>query len=144
MLLIANVEPIDAKLMQANTSKIMATNDKVTADDEIKSPAITAEAAVKAIKAGRKNDVDIAAQIISDYADQGDGESWSPEEEKRLIRRVDWRLIPTVCVHRFQWLCRELHGIDSSMLFSSSFARLYLASTRLLSPRLPSITLKVI
>ena len=75
----------------------MATNDKVTASDETNNHVITAEAAVKAIKAGRKNDVDIAAQIISDYADQGDGESWSLEEEKKLIRRVDWRLIPTVC-----------------------------------------------
>lgn len=120
----------------------MATNDKVTISDDTKNHAITAEAAVKAIKAGRKNDVDIAAQIISDYADQGDGESWSLEEEKRLIRRVDWRLIPTVCVPHFQWPCCEV--INSSMLSSSSSARLYLASTRLLSPLLPSITLKVI
>jgi hypothetical protein len=53
-----------------------------------------AEAAVKAVKAGDK-DVDIAAQIIADYADEmRDG--WSADEEKKLMRRVDWRLIPVV------------------------------------------------
>jgi len=82
--------------MHASTSRAMATNDKATGIEKAKNHTITAEAAVKAIKAGRKNDVDIAAQIISDYADQADGESWSLEEEKKLIRRVDWRLIPTV------------------------------------------------
>lgn len=70
--------------------------DQVTISDEPKGPSITAEAAVKAIKAGRNKDVDIAAQIISDYANQMDGESWSVEEERKLIRRIDWRLIPTV------------------------------------------------
>lgn len=70
--------------------------DQVTISDEPKGGTVTAEAAVKAIKAGRNKDVDIAAQIISDYADQMDGESWSIEEERKLIRRIDWRLIPTV------------------------------------------------
>lgn len=72
------------------------TVDQVSPSDEPKGTGITAEAAVKAIKAGRKKDVDIAAQIVSDYAGQMDGETWSVEEEKRLIRRIDWRLIPTV------------------------------------------------
>lgn len=69
--------------------------DQVTISDEAKG-GVTADAAVKAIKAGRNKDVDIAAQIVSDYADQMDGESWSTEEERKLIRRIDWRLIPTV------------------------------------------------
>lgn len=69
--------------------------DQVTISDEAKG-GITADAAVKAIKAGRNKDVDIAAQIVSDYADQMDGDSWSAEEERKLIRRIDWRLIPTV------------------------------------------------
>lgn len=70
--------------------------DQVTVSDEPKGGEVAADAAVKAIKAGRNKDVDIAAQIISDYADQMDGESWSVEEEKKLMRRIDWRLIPTV------------------------------------------------
>lgn len=72
------------------------TVDQVAPSDEHKGTGSTAEAAVKAIKAGRNKDVDIAAQIVSDYADQMDGETWSAEEERRLIRRIDWKLIPTV------------------------------------------------
>ncbi|KAJ5272921.1 hypothetical protein N7478_008046 [Penicillium angulare] len=92
----------------------MATNDEVTASEETKNHAITAEAAVKAIKAGQKNDVDIAAQIIADYADQGDGESWSLEEEKKLIRRVDWRLIPTL------FICATLSGLDKTAISAAA------------------------
>lgn len=56
---------------------------------------ITVEAAVKAVKAGNAKDVDIAAQIIADYAEEMvDG--WSEEEEKKLIRKVDWWLVPIV------------------------------------------------
>lgn len=68
----------------------------VEVSDEAKKPAVTPDAAVQAVKAGRNKDVDIAAQIVSDYADQIDGDTWSVEEEKKLIRRIDWRLIPTV------------------------------------------------
>ncbi|KAJ5087253.1 hypothetical protein N7456_010869 [Penicillium angulare] len=100
--------------MQGSTSKAMATNDEVTATEEAKNHAITAEAALKAIKAGRKKDVDIAAQIISDYADQGDGESWSLEEEKKLIRRVDWRLIPTL------FICATLSGLDKTAISAAA------------------------
>lgn len=81
--------------MQGRTTEVMGP-DEVISSEEAKDYAITAEAAVKAIKAGRKKDVDIAAQIVSDYADQMDGQSWSLEEERKLIRRIDWRLIPTV------------------------------------------------
>lgn len=62
---------------------------------------LTAEAAVKAVKAGHAKDVDIAAQIIAEYG--GDGAvTWTAEEEKRLIRRVDWRLVPIVSRHTRQ------------------------------------------
>lgn len=71
-------------------------SDEMTIAEEAKGHTTSADAAVKAIQAGRKKDVDIAAQIISDYADQNDGDTWSVEEEKKLIRRIDWRLIPTV------------------------------------------------
>jgi MFS transporter, ACS family, allantoate permease len=63
-----------------------------TADEEI----FKTEAAVKAVKAGNADDVDIAAQVIANYADEmGDG-TWTKEEEKRLMRKVDWWLIPIV------------------------------------------------
>ncbi|KAJ5153150.1 uncharacterized protein N7482_009628 [Penicillium canariense] len=88
--------------------------DQVTINDEPKGGRVTAEAAVKAIKAGRNKHVDIAAQIISDYADQMDGESWSVEEEKRLIRRIDWRLIPTLFV------CATLSGLDKTAISAAA------------------------
>jgi MFS transporter, ACS family, allantoate permease len=75
----------------------MMAKDKISVDQapaEAIAPAITANAAVKAIKAGRAKDVDIAAQIVAEYSDEN--QSWSAEEEKRLMRRVDWRLIPIV------------------------------------------------
>lgn len=55
----------------------------------------TAAAAVKAIKAGKTQDIDIAAQIIAQYSDEGD-QTWTEEEEKRLVRKVDWMLVPIV------------------------------------------------
>ena len=58
---------------------------------------LTVEAAVKAVKAGHAKDVDIAAQIIADYADEIGEDGWSKEEEKKLMRKVDWWLIPIVC-----------------------------------------------
>lgn len=57
---------------------------------------LIAEAAVKAVKAGRAKDVDIAAQIIAEHGQEMEGESWSVAEEKKLIRKVDWMLIPIV------------------------------------------------
>jgi MFS transporter, ACS family, allantoate permease len=58
-------------------------------------PALTAEAAIKAVKAGNAKEIDIAAQIIAEYGDDG-SYTWTAEEDKKLIRRVDWRLIPIV------------------------------------------------
>ncbi|KAJ5579940.1 uncharacterized protein N7459_005925 [Penicillium hispanicum] len=86
----------------------------VEVSDEAKKPAITPDAAVQAVKAGRNKDVDIAAQIVSDYADQMDGDSWSVEEEKKLIRRIDWRLIPTLFV------CATLSGLDKTAISAAA------------------------
>lgn len=61
--------------------------------------ALTAKAAVKAVKAGRAKDVDIAAQIIAAHGQEMDGETWSVAEEKKLMRKVDWHLIPIVNPH---------------------------------------------
>jgi hypothetical protein len=56
---------------------------------------LSAEAAVKALRAGRGKDIDIAAQIIAEHG--GDGSiTWTPEEEKKLIRKCDWHLVPIV------------------------------------------------
>jgi hypothetical protein len=57
-------------------------------------PEYEAFEALKAVKAGHADDVDIAAQILANNLDVGD--SWSLEEDKKLMRRVDWRLIPIV------------------------------------------------
>ena len=57
--------------------------------------AAAAGAAVKAVKAGNAKDVDVAAQIIAQYAEEED-RSWTEEEEKKLIRKVDWMLVPIV------------------------------------------------
>ncbi|KAJ5517690.1 hypothetical protein N7453_000112 [Penicillium expansum] len=88
--------------------------DQVTISDERKGGGVTADAAVKAIKAGRNKDVDIAAQIVSDYADQMDGDTWSVEEERKLIRRIDWRLIPTLFV------CATLSGLDKTAISAAA------------------------
>lgn len=53
----------------------------------------------KAVKAGNAKDVDIAAQILAQYTDD-DGRSWTEEEEKKLIRKVDWMIVPIVSVLR--------------------------------------------
>lgn len=52
--------------------------------------------AVKAVKAGNAKDVDIAAQILAEYATTMGPEGWTKEEEKKLMRKVDLRLIPIV------------------------------------------------
>lgn len=64
--------------------------------NDFKGSTITVEAAVKAVKAGNAKDIDIAAQIIADYADEIGSDGWSKEEEAKLIRKVDWWLIPIV------------------------------------------------
>lgn len=59
-------------------------------------PEFEAVEALKAVKAGHADDVDIAAQILADNLGSGVAESWSPVEDKSVIRKVDWRLIPIV------------------------------------------------
>lgn len=73
----------------------MADEIKGAVPDDAQMVQVTAEAAVKAVKAGDK-DVDIAAQIIAEYGEEMGQQTWSAEEEKKLIRKVDWRLIPIV------------------------------------------------
>ncbi|KAK9777593.1 putative Major facilitator superfamily (MFS) profile domain-containing protein [Seiridium cardinale] len=74
---------------------------------------LTAEAAVKAVKAGRAKDVDIAAQIIAQYG--GDGTiTWTKEEEKKLIRKVDWHIIPILFV------CATLSGLDKTAISAAA------------------------
>ncbi|KAH8881764.1 putative allantoate permease [Thozetella sp. PMI_491] len=76
--------------------------------------AIATEQAVKAVKAGNANEVDIAAQIIANYVeDMGDG-SWTPEEEKKLMRKVDWWLIPILFV------CATLSGLDKTAISAAA------------------------
>lgn len=61
-----------------------------------------AAAAVKAVKAGHAKDVDIAAQILAQYGNEND-RNWSEEEEKKLIRKVDWMIVPIVrCSNRHE------------------------------------------
>lgn len=71
-----------------------ARADEIT--EESKPAPLTVEAAVKAVKAGNAKEVDIAAQIIADYADEMGADGWSKEEEKKLMRKIDWWLIPIV------------------------------------------------
>ncbi|KAK6078444.1 allantoate permease [Seiridium cupressi] len=74
---------------------------------------LTAEAAVKAVKAGKAKDVDIAAQIIAQYG--GDGTiTWTKEEEKKLIRKVDWHIIPILFV------CATLSGLDKTAISAAA------------------------
>jgi len=59
-------------------------------------PEFEAVEALKAVKAGHADDVDIAARILADNIDVAGNETWSVAEDKKLIRKVDWRLIPIV------------------------------------------------
>lgn len=52
--------------------------------------------AIKAVQAGKVNEVDIAALILSENVDMISDTPWTPKEDKTLIRKVDWRLIPIV------------------------------------------------
>jgi hypothetical protein len=94
-----------------------------------------AAAAVKAVKAGKSKDVDIAAQIIAQYADSGDRE-WTAEEEKKLIRKVDWMIVPIVSGWPRTSPTPLVTG--TNMKSSSLFAPLCPVLTRLPSRLLPS------
>ena len=93
--------------------------------------AATAGAAVKAVKAGNAKDVDIAAQIIAQYTEEGD-RSWTEEEEKKLIRKVDWMLVPivgdtaanpvmfTVANTPKLFVCATLSGLDKTAISAAA------------------------
>lgn len=53
---------------------------------------------------------DEALKILEDHIKNGGEESWTEQEEKRLRRKVDWRLIPVVC------LSYGLQAYDKAML----------------------------
>jgi ribonuclease D len=52
--------------------------------------------ALKAVKAGKADEVDIAARILAENFDNAGTEPWTKQEDKSLMRKVDWRLIPIV------------------------------------------------
>jgi MFS transporter, ACS family, allantoate permease len=59
-------------------------------------PELEAVEALKAVKAGHADDVDIAARILADNIDIAGAEIWTVAEDKKLIKKVDWRLIQIV------------------------------------------------
>ncbi|CAK7216549.1 hypothetical protein SCUCBS95973_002844 [Sporothrix curviconia] len=81
---------------------------------EAVAPAPTAPVAVKAVKQGNADEVDIATQILADYAETMGSEGWTKEEEKKLMRRVDWRLIPILFV------CATLLGLDKTAISAAA------------------------
>lgn len=81
----------------ATEDSIASSRDQEVVTDEPKGAILTAESAVKAVKAGDK-DVDIAAQIIANYTEENGDRTWTPQEEKKLMRKIDWWLIPIVCL----------------------------------------------
>lgn len=44
---------------------------------------------------------DEATQIIEEYTAQGGAQEWADFEERRLRRRIDWRLVPVLCFTLF-------------------------------------------
>ncbi|RDW65332.1 putative allantoate permease-2 [Coleophoma crateriformis] len=75
--------------------------------------------AVKAIKAGRGKEVDIAAQILANNIDAvGTEESWTAQEDARLIRRIDWRIVPILFV------CATLSGLDKTAISAAAIYNL--------------------
>ncbi|KAK5702266.1 hypothetical protein LTR17_022447 [Elasticomyces elasticus] len=94
----------------------MPSSDEKKLNRIVEAPMVkpTAEQAVLAIKAGRAKDIDIAAQIIAENADSMGDEPWTAEEDKKLMRRVDWRLVPILFV------CAALSGLDKTAISSAA------------------------
>uniref|UniRef100_A0A093XJZ5 Putative transporter n=1 Tax=Talaromyces marneffei PM1 TaxID=1077442 RepID=A0A093XJZ5_TALMA len=92
---------------------VAPSRDQEVITDEPKGELLTAESAVKAIKAGDK-DVDIAAQIIANYTEENGDMTWTPQEEKKLMRKVDWWLIPILFV------CATLSGLDKTAISAAA------------------------
>lgn len=57
---------------------------------------LTAVHAVKAVEAGQAKDVDIAAQIIAENIGSMGDDPWTLTEDRQLMRKIDYRLIPVV------------------------------------------------
>ncbi|EMC99244.1 hypothetical protein BAUCODRAFT_65035 [Baudoinia panamericana UAMH 10762] len=88
----------------------MAKEEIIVAPAEVSGHTLTGRAAAKAVEAGHAKDVDIAAQIIAEHGDTVDGDTWPAEEERKLMRRVDWRLIPILFV------CATMSGLDKTAI----------------------------
>lgn len=69
--------------------------DQISTPLERGSVDLSADVAVKVVRAGRARDVDVAAEIIAEYGHEM-GNGWTPAEEKKLIRKVDLRMVPIV------------------------------------------------
>lgn len=120
----------------AAEDSIAPNRDQEVITDEPKGTILTAESAVKAVKAGDR-DVDIAAQIIADYTEENGDRTWTSQEEKKLMRKVDWWLIPIVC-----FLVPDRLILYMRLIFDSSCSSvpLLVVWTRLLSQQLLSTT----
>ena len=59
---------------------------------------ITPTQALKALEGQRQEEVDIAAQVIKDNAAEAGDEPWTSAEDKKLMKKVDWRIVPVVCM----------------------------------------------
>ncbi|KAK4957252.1 hypothetical protein LTR10_005212 [Elasticomyces elasticus] len=94
----------------------MPSSDEKNLDRIVEAPVMkpTAEQAVLAIKAGRAKDIDIAAQIIAENADAMGDQPWTAKEDKKLMRKVDWRLVPILFV------CAALSGLDKTAISSAA------------------------
>ena len=88
-----------------------------------------ASEALKAVKAGHADEVDIAAQVLANNLASMGSETWTLEEDKKLIHKVDCRLIPIVR------LFPPLPDARVELPPSFSFALLCLDSIRQLSQR---------
>lgn len=75
--------------------EINVAQDRVSTDRDSPSE-FTSEAAATAIKAGQGKSVDVAARFIAEHGHELRENDYSKDEEKRIIRKVDWRLVPIV------------------------------------------------
>lgn len=59
------------------------------------------ERTIKAYSSVDSHHHDDATQIIETYIAQGGAQEWAEFEEKRLRRKIDWRLVPVLCFTLF-------------------------------------------
>ncbi|ETN41668.1 uncharacterized protein HMPREF1541_03604 [Cyphellophora europaea CBS 101466] len=94
-------------------AEISVAQDRASSEEGA-NPVLTAETAVQAVKAGRAKDVDIAAHFIAEHGQELRGNEYTKEEEKKLIRKVDWRLVPILFV------CATLSGLDKTAISAAA------------------------